>query len=302
MHRWIRPLTALAVASAFLVLVPVAEGTKGFVSKRTLNPVRGSSEPDMTGGISLWLKVRGNGSRVQQVSAWFKGAFDAEGATLWMAQPGESELEAVADFATADNGSGLYKITVDDDGDGGNVLPAGADNVLELLRAPVEIRIPGFDLDDEPVLFGKVADFRYKTLPGSGRKSVRSKKRRLRLPPEPLPLLDDSAKGFIRIWKRKKADSFGDRAQGIVLFARGLLEDDDYEVWIEDEFGDMQEVGEIYTTIDGQGLWDIDTGRDDTLPFEAGIEDVRDLQGRRIELRRFGEVDYSLAGLFPRIR
>ncbi|MHC4821417.1 MAG: hypothetical protein ACYTDX_06825, partial [Planctomycetota bacterium] len=101
---------------------------------------------------------------------------------------------------------------------------------------------------------------------------------------------------------RKKADSFGDRAQGIVLFARGLLEDDDYEVWIEDEFGDMQEVGEIYTTIDGQGLWDIDTGRDDTLPFEAGIEDVRDLQGRRIELRRFGEVDYSLAGLFPRIR
>ncbi|MHC4822110.1 MAG: hypothetical protein ACYTDX_10375, partial [Planctomycetota bacterium] len=230
MHRWIRPLTALAVASAFLVLVPVAEGTKGFVSQRGLKPVRGSITPGVTGGITLWLKVRGNGSRVQQISAWFKGAIDQdelpieEGATLWMAKPGETELEAIADFAMSEGGSGIYKLTVDEDGAGGNELPLGVNNVLELLRAPVEIRVPGDDLDDEPVLFGKVADFRYKSLPRAGRKSVRSKKRRIRRPPEPLPLLDESAKGYIRIWKSRELDEFDDRVQGIVLFARGLLE------------------------------------------------------------------------------
>ena len=38
------------------------------------------------------------------------------------------------------------------------------------------------------------------------------------------------------------------------------------------------------------------------IPAELDAEDVRDLGGRRIELRRSGFTDYSLAGILPRLR
>jgi len=290
-------LTALAVVIGFAVLPsPSADaGGKGFVSAQNLHRVAGSSEPGAQGGYRTWLRVRGDGTIVQSFSVWIRGLFDADGSTLWMASPGELDVEEVADFAYSDNGAGRYLVKTDSRRSVNPELPLGVERVLDLLRSPIEVRIPGFDAEDEAILRGSLVEFRYRGVGGGGRRS------RLRQPPDPLDPVDPGATGFLRVWKRGR-DSFGDPRQGVIVLAAGLTPDDFYEVWMEDAAGDMQEVGEMTTTVDGTGFFNLDSRDGDTLPPEIDVEDVRELFGRRVELRRSGFDEYSLVGLFPRLR
>jgi hypothetical protein len=301
--RFSRTLAVATLAvGLFATSVP---GADGLVSRANLRRVPGSLEPDAKGGVETWLLVRGDGSVQQRFQVWVQGLFDAEGSTLWMAKPGDIELEQVGEFAFS-GGSGRFQVGIDTARDGEDLaeLPMGVEKVLELLRAPVEVRVPGDEFDDEPVLEGEVGVFRLRSVhAGSQRKGVSSRRSKLRRPRDPLPVLEPTARGYVRLWKRTENLGFGpELVQGITVYAQGLTEDADYEIWMEDPAGDLQYVGDAISTAEGQALYALSTADGDTLPSELDVEDVSDLVGARVEFRRSGDATYALAGLCPRVK
>jgi hypothetical protein len=152
------------------------------------------------------------------------------------------------------------------------------------------VRLAGESL----ALRGQVGKFSFEDLD----LEPRGRSAALRLPPPDLPAEDLLAEGRIRSWRRR---SGGAAAEGFVLVASGLTEDEVYEVHLEDGNGLLRPVGDLLTTPEGLGRYSYDTSVDGPLdPDEMGISSVRELRGRRIEIRRSGFDDYSLAGLFPR--
>jgi len=298
MHRLAVPSAVLAALLA--LSLPAGAGAEGLVARTTLGPVAASGESAASGTVEAWLRVRGDGSVLQSFRVTFRGLSDGEGATLWMAKPGAIDLEEVGEFAVS-GGTGRFQVGAGGTGVAGD-LPLGVARVLDLLRAPVEVRVPGGDLEDEAVLSGEVGVFRFRPLYSSG-DGVRGRRARLLRPPPPTVPPDESARGFVRLWVQRRVTPAGpEEEQGISIYARDLTEDATYEVWMEDAAGDLQDVGEMVTTADGNGLFVVDTREGDTLPPEVDTADVRVLFGRRVELRRSGDPDYALVGLCPRVR
>jgi len=196
-------------------------------------------------------------------------------------------------MAWTDNGSAVFEVVIDSARDDGAEIPLGVESVLRFYYGVIEVRVPGADLEDVPALRVKVGQFRFEEidLDGPGRSAE------LRRAPPPGTVPDDLARGSVRIWRRKSA---GVVQQGVSLVARGLTPDSDYGVWIEDEGGTLVETGTLVATSEGLGYWALDTRYGDTLPTDLGIDAVKDLRRRRVELRRDGFDEYSLAGLFPR--
>ena len=289
MRRSLLPTAALL--AALLLPSAGADAGKGFFVQQNLNPVFGTSEPDARGGFSSWFRMRSDKSTVQGLKVWVQGLSDSEGASLWMAKPGDAETQEVAQLAVAENGSGFFEVVIDSARDDGAEIPLGVESVLRLYFGVVEIRVPGAELDDVPVLRAKIGTFHYETidLTGPGRTAE------LRRPPPPAPLPDDFARGTVRTWRRREQGAI---QQGVTLNASGLTADSDYEIWIEDAAGTLVEVGELAATSEGLGYWSLDTRYGDTLPPGIDVDSVRDLRRRRVELRRSGFDDYSLAGLF----
>jgi hypothetical protein len=220
-----------------------------------------------------------------------------------MAAPGTFEAEEVADFAVAENGSGIWAVKANTGWASSPELPLGVDAVTKLAGALVEVRLPGDDLEDAPVLAGKLGDFDYGDLParpGSPGNVIRTF--RLRLPPDLDARPDEAARGAGRIWRKRGRGDLADKDQGVDLFAAGLTEDETYEVWLEDAHGEMIEVGEAVSTAEGMAFFSVDTRAGDALPFEAEVETVGDLARRRLELRRTGFDEPSLVAILPRIR
>lgn len=301
-----RSSAAAAAAFAAVLLLapgPAADAGDGFVARQPLRVVSAGGEPDAQGGFESTLRVT-NGRRVlQSFTVWFRGLSLAEGATLWMARPGDAELESVASFAVAENGSGVWSVRIDSSLGTNPELPLGVETVLELVRAPIEVRVPGGGLDDVPVLRGRIGNYRFRDVrSGKGEGGTRSRRTPLRLPPEPVPVVDDGASGQVRVWRQRRRGDLADLHQGLTVFATGLTEDDVYEVWLEDASGVLVEIGEMESTEDGLAFFSLDTRMDDDLPSEADVETVRDLSGRRLEIRRSGFDDPSLVALLRRIR
>ena len=172
--------------------------------------------------------------------------------------------------------------------------------MVKLAGARIEVRIPGVDLDDAPVLQGRIARFHFEDIvlrpgdPGTRGRGVEMSR-----PIDPVIPPDDRAVGDLRAWRCPRK---GGPRQGLAIYARNLTPEEAYEVHIEDPTGVMQATGSLESTLDGLGYWSVDTGVGDDLPVEAGEDDVRRLKGRRVELRRSGFSDPSLIGIVPRIR
>jgi len=303
-----RPHAALAAAvvavlAAAALVAPADAKTEGLVARTRLHPVPTAGQFGATGGIQAYFRVRGDGSSVQGFRVWVDGVLDADGfedatgATLWMAKPGDVELEQVAELATFE-GMGVYEVTVDSNRDVNDTLPLGVTRILDLLRAPVEVRVPNADLEDVAALSGSIGVFRFRAVD-----SPRGRRSALRRPPEPAVPPDADAQGLVQLWRLRRREAGEVIVEsGMGLIARGLSPDAEYEVWIEDEAGDLAEVDETTTTAEGQAVYHFAARDGDTIPPEIGADDVRELYGRRVELRRSGEEQYSLAGLFPRVR
>lgn len=299
-------LALAAAAAALLAPGPAAEGGEGFLVRRPLHVVPASGETGAAGGIEAWLRVT-NGHRVLQgFSVWFRGLSDAEGATLWMALEGETELEEVVAIPAADDGSGLYVLRSDSSWENPPELPLAVETVLKLEGARVEVRAPLGGAEDVPVLRGSIGDFRFGDVEGRGNPSVRSRKVALEEPPPPALHEDDGARGFLRSFRRKSRGGAEPAFSGFSVYASGLTEDELYEVWIQTDPSDPETVEyvglEFTTTADGLGFFSFDTRSGDILPAELDADDVRDLSGRRLEVRRTGYADASLVGIFPRLR
>jgi hypothetical protein len=292
----LRLAASAAVAAAVLAAAPSVAGN-GFTASRDLIPIFGSLEPDAAGGLEAFLQVRGDGSIRQGLRVWIQGLSDATGATLWMANPGDVELEEVGEFA-AYEGFGRFEVVNDTGRAAQDDLPLGAERMLNLLRAPVEVRVPGDDVEDEAILFGQIPEFKFRAIGGGKRKGLSSRKAPLRLPRDPFPVVDDAARGFVRLWRRRVQGEVVD--QGFTAYATGLTEDAEYEIWVEDEVGDMQLAGECTSTAEGQAYFVVSDGAGD-LPLELG-DDLSLLPGRRVEFRRAGDEEFSLAGTCPRVR
>jgi hypothetical protein len=119
----------------------------------------------------------------------------------------------------------------------------------------------------------------------------------------PFEIVDEAARGFVRLWRRREAGEVV--AQGFTVFATGLTEDAEYEVWVADEAGALAFAGETTTTAEGQAFYAVSDAETDfteeELPAEIG-DDMSLLFRRRVELRRSGEEDFSLQGTCPRVR
>jgi hypothetical protein len=296
------PLAAVALAALVLSAAP-AEAGRGFVAKQPLRRVTGSGETEARGGFTAWFRVRNDHSTVQGITIWVQGLSDSEGATVWVARPDDAEASEVADLAVTENGSGMWEVVVDSNRDDGAELPLGVESVLKLAGGVIQVRLPSGEADDFPVLRATVGDFDFRDIQfGQGGDGVKSRRTSLRRPPEPAIPPDEAASGTARLW-RKKARGPGDPGhEGLAVFARGLTEDDTYEVWIEDGAGALQEIGALDSTTGGLGFFSIDSRAEDVIPPELDAEGIRDLSGRRLELRRQGFTDYSLATVLPRLR
>ncbi len=279
--------------AGLLAPAPGAGGARGFFLQQPLHVASGSPEPTAKGGFTSWFRTRNDLSTVQGLKVWVQGLSDAEGASLWMGKPGDADTQEIAKMAWAENGSAVFEVVVDSAVDDGSEIPLGVESVLRFFYGFIEIRVPGADLVDAPVLRARVGKFSFEEieLNGPGRHA------NLRRAPSPGAVPDDLARGSVRYWRRR---SGGAVQQGVSLDAQGLTADSDYEIWIEDEGGTLVEVGALAATSEGQGHWALDTRYGDTLPAGIGVDGVRDLARRRVELRRAGFTDYSLAGLFPR--
>jgi len=291
---------ALLGLGAALLPAPAADAGEGFVGRCPLFPVAGAGADAATGGVTAWQRRRNDNSFVQGLRLWVRGLDDAEGATLWVTPPGRLDAEEVGDLAWAENGSAYFEVLVDSRYDNGAEIPGGAESMYRLQGAVFEVRVPGASLEDLPALRGRLRDFRWRDFvlrPGSP--GTRGRTAPMVRPPPPVVPPDDLARGKVRVWRRPRP---GGARMGISVFARGLTGEETYEVWIEDPAGDLQEVGSLESTGDGLGFWSLDTDAGDTLPPEAGEDDVRGLARRRIELRRSGFTDPSLVALFPRVR
>jgi hypothetical protein len=299
--RRLRPaaLAALLLLAPVLAPAPDAAAGLGFLARGLLRPTVGSVEPDARGGYVSWLRQRTDKSIVQGFKVWFTGMSDATDATLWMVGPGELAAEEVGSFAVSDSGAGIWEVVVDSAKDDGAEVPLSAESVLRLEAGVLQVRVPGGDGADLAVLRAEIGDFRWRSLDigmgGTGRRATT----RLREPPEPVASPDAGAEGRVRLWRRRAG---GSAHQGLILFARGLAEDGAYEVWMEDPAGTLVEVGEFDATVDGLGFWTIDSRAGDLIPAALGADDVRELRGRRIEVRQSGFTDPSLVALLPRLR
>lgn len=282
-----------ALLAGLLLPSPGAGAGRGFVVQQPLNQALGSPEPSAKGGFTSWFRTRNDKTTVQGLKVWVQGLSDAEGSSLWMGKPGDAETQEIGKMAWADNGSAVFEVVVDSSLDDGAEIPLGVESVLRFYYGVIEVRVPGADLVDSPVLRAKVGDFDFEEidLGGPGRAAD------LRRAPSPGAVPDALARGSVRYWRRKSA---GVVQQGVSLTARGLTADSEYEIWIEDAGGALVEVGALAATAEGLGLWSLDTRFGDTLPAGIGVDSVKDLARRRVELRRSGFTDYSLAGLFPR--
>lgn len=292
-------LAALGLGAALLP-APVAEAGDGFVGRCPLLPIPGAGADDATGGVTAWLRVRQDDSLVQGLRVWVRGLDDSEGASLWITLPGQQDAEEVGDLAWAENGSAYFEVVVDSRYDNGAEIPGGVESMVKLTRAFLEVRVPGPALEDVPVLRGRLTHFRFRSVVlRAGSPGTRGRTARMVRPPPPVVPPDDAARGSLRVWRRPRPAG---ARMGITVFARGLTAEETYEVWIEDPAGDLQEVGSLDSTGDGLGYWSLDTDAGDTLPPEAGEDDVRGLAGRRLEIRRSGFTDPSLVALVPRVR
>jgi len=297
--------TLLAAVSAVVLLAAAtADAGRGFVSSRPLHRTDASSGTEARGGFAAWFRMRHDRTFVQGLRVWFDGVEDADGATLWMSKPGDAELAEVGTFATTvhEDGltySGMFEVVVDSERDDGAEIPAGAESMLRLLGAPVEVRIPAgiADAEDITVLEGEVGSYRFRRLKVDAA-GLPGRRARLRRPVAPDFPPDESAVGTASLWRRRLPGKPPVYAKGIVVFARGLEPDADYEVLIEDPAGDMVETGEFTASADGLALFSIDSREGDTFPDDLEAEDVRDLRRRRVEIVRSGFSTYSLAGLF----
>ncbi len=298
-----RTSLAFAVAAAALLAPgPSAEGGDGFLMRRPLL----SLSAGVSGGIEAWLRVTNGHRVVQGFSVWFRGVsgtgvFHMESAALWMASPGETDLEEVVTIPVSENGSGLYQIRLDSSFETNPEIPLGAETVLNLERGLVEVRITRTNLSETTILEGRVGPFRWDEVDGRGNRATRSRRTDLQATAE-----DEGARATLRSFRRRTRGDAEPAYQGFSIYATGLTEDETYEVWIQTdpddplslEFLDMS----FLSTADGLGFFSFDTREGDLLPDELGVEDVRDLYGLRLELRRSGFDDPSLVGFFPRLR
>jgi hypothetical protein len=286
-------LLSAALLAGLLLPSPGADAGRGFFVQQNLRQVLGSGEPDAIGGFTSYFRTRNDHSTVQGLKVWVQGLSDAEGASLWMGKAGDAETQEIAKLAWTDNGSARFEVVIDSALDDGAVIPLGVESVLRFFGGVVEVRVPGADLVDAPVLRAKVGDFDFTEidLTPSGRNAD------LRRAPPPGAVPDETARGSVRLWRKRQAGAI---QEGVSLSARGLTADSDYEIWIEDAGGSLVEVGALSATTEGLGYWALNTRYGDTLPAGIGVDTVKDLRRRRIELRRAGFTDYSLAGLFPR--
>jgi len=303
--RFRRALAAAALAAAALLPAPAASSGEGFLGRATLFPIAFAGQDLATGGVTAWFRIRNDRSSVQGLRVWVRGLEDAfgdpvtEGVTLWMAAPGDVETREVGDLASSENGSAYFEVVVDSRYDNGAEIPLGLESMVRLERATFEIRVVDASLEDVPVLRGRILDFHFRNIVlRDGAPGTRGRAGRLVRPPAPEIPPDDLAVGRARLWRRGRGL---DARMGIALFARGLTADETYEVWLEDEFGDLQDAGELESTADGLGYWSVDTGTGEDLPDEAD-DDVRNLSRRRVELRRSGFTTPSLVGILPRLR
>lgn len=297
----LRPIAPAALLAAGLLLAaPGADAAKGFFAQQNLHLAAGTTQLDAIGGFTSWFRIRNDHTTVQGIRVWAQGLTDFDGdpltsgATLWMSVNDE-DPEEIAEMACAENGSAVWEFIVDSrDGEAAE-LPLSVESVLKYTGGKIEIRVPDADFADVPVLRGKVGAFHWEEI----RFQARGRTSNLRIAPFPGTVPDADASGFARVWRRKKD---GVIEEGFVLFAKGLTEDETYEVWIEDAGGLLVESGSLDTTSEGLGYFSIDTGAGDDLPDGIDVTTVRDLSRRRVELRRAGFAEYSLAGLFARFK
>jgi len=298
-------IAALALGAALLSAPPAGAG-EGFLGRCPLFPVLGAGQDGATGGVTAWFRQRNDRSTVQGLRVWVRGLVDAEGAALWVTPPGLTDAQEVGDLALAQDsdgeltGSGYFEVIVDSRFDDGSEIPAGLESMVKLASARIEVRTTDADAVETASLQGRIPEFRFRDIvlrPGSPGTSGRTV--RMVRPPEPVVPPDDVARGSVRIWRRPQA---GGARMGLAIYARFLTADESYEVWLEDPAGELQEVGALDSTADGLGYWSVDTATGETLPPEAGEDDVRGLRGRRIEIRRSGVTDPSLIAILPRVR
>ena len=300
-------LTLPAVLAALLLLpASVADAGKGFVSTRPLHRTNASFGTEARGGFSAWFRMRHDHTYVQGLRVWFDGVEAAEGATLWMSKPGDAELAEVGAFSVythdegaGENSSGMFEVVIDSAREENPEIPAGAESMLRLFGAPIEVRVAAGieDVEDIAVLAGTVGNFRFRSLKVDAA-GMPGRRVRLVRPPEPTIPVDEEAVGLASLWRRRSREVKGEIDEGILLFARGLEADTTYEVLVEDPSGDMVVSGEFESSAEGLGFFSIDSREGDLLPAALEADDIRDLRRRRVEVRRAGFSDYSLAGLF----
>lgn len=291
---------AAVLLAGLLLSAPGADAAKGFFAQQDLHLAPGTSQFGARGGFTSYFRIRNDHTVVQGFRVWATGLEDSlglrltTGATLWMSLNGE-DVEEIAEMACAENGTAVWEVVVDARDPDKPELPLSAESVLKFNGGKIEIRVPDANLADVPVLKGTVGDFHWEEIRVTGRGRVAT----LRTAPPPGVVPDEAAAGFVRVWRRRE---HGVPEQGFAIFASGLTEDETYEVWIEDAGGTLVESGSLDATSDGLGYFSIDSRAGDDLPDGIDVTTVRDLSRRRVELRRSGFTDYSLAGLFPRMR
>ncbi len=303
MHRSLTTIPAAAALAALLFAAAPADAGRGFLARQPLHRVPGTGETDARGGFSAWLRVRSDHSVVQGISVWFRGLVDAEGATLYMAKPGDAEPTEVGAFAVSDNGSGHWAIELNSNREDNPALPLGVENVLKLARGRIHVRIPSGEEADTTVLQAVIGDFGFRDLDlGAGAAGEKSRAVALRQAPPPGIAPDEVAAGKARIFRKRPRGSTSEGYEGLQVFASGLTEDGGYDVWIEDGVGDLRFVGTGDATPEGLFFFSLDSRAGDAIPSDLDAEDVRGLGGRRLEVRRSGFDEYSLAAVLPRLR
>jgi hypothetical protein len=283
-------LLPAALALGLSLAAPGSGAADGFFLQQDLHLAANTSETSARGGVTSWFRVNPDRTTVQGIRVWVQGLSDSFGAAVWMAKPGTSATEEVATMADSANGSAVWEVVVNSRDQNKPPLPLKVESVLKLTGGKIEIRA-----SDVVVLQGKVGDFDWGrlNLSGPGRTSTL-----LRAPP-PGAVPDDAATGLVRLWRRRAK---GNEQWALSIFAKGLTADETYEIWIEDGGGNLVTVDTLVSTADGLGFFNLDSRYDGALPSGIDVVKVGDLSRRRVELHKTGVSDFSLAGLFPRLR
>ncbi len=288
-------LLPAALAFGVCLAAPPSGAADGLLFQRELHLVSGTLETGARGGVTTWFRVNPDRSTVQGFRVWVQGLSDSTDASIWITKPGSDTAEEAATMAAADNGSAVWEVVVNSHDLNPLDLPLKVESVLKLREGKIEIQVAG-----EPVLRGKIGDFDWGSLDaalaGPGRTAA------MRRAPPPGVVPDDAARGVVRLWRRRVRGDPQNPLWALTVFAKGLTADETYEVWIEDDTGSLVEVGSMDSTGDGLGLFSLDKRYGGDFPPGIGVSRVQDFSRRRIELRRSGFTDYSLAGLIPRMR